>query len=238
MILSKGNLQVVLVTKDDKNIPVLDNVYVAPDGSTVGSNGRVMLAVSPVKKKVEKSVPLEAGTVPEEGVVLPSSFIKAVMRDIPKDREFGGLLEHLSVRAENGEPEVTVKITDGKRAQSIKGRRFPREYIDYLEVFRNAFSTRKRGVRTVLNLKRLLSLLNAVDKICDDRSGELPVYLEFAEDGTIIVRATDFRTAQDVVGVMSAYHGIEGEWKKMSVWERLLSKAKTMVKKSSCEKRT
>lgn len=237
MIISRGNLQVVLVTKDDRQIPVLDTVYIAGDGSTIGSNGRAMIAVGPVAKKVRDSVPLEEGLFPDGGIVLPTGMVKDILRSMPRDREFGGLLEHISVQASSEGPEVELTVTDGKRTRRLKGRRFNRPYLNYMEIFKEAFGRQKDHIRTALNLKRLLSVLNVINKICEDQAGELPVYLEFSSEGDIIIRATDLRTAQDIVVVMTAYHGIEGVWKPMTLWERLLSVGKTIAKKTTCAKR-
>jgi len=235
VIVGKTNLLVVGVTADDKRIPVLDNVYMAEDGSTVGSNGRVVLLVSPVHEQVRNNVPIEE-SYGGGGVAVEAKAVREAIRNMPRDTMFGGLLEHCDIKSFRGDKSSTQLITsDGHRKRQLSGRVWPRDYINYKKIVRLAFQNETAG-RVVLNLKRMLSLLISINKICADPSGETPIYLEFTNAGTIIVRATNRRMRQDVMGIMVTYTGTEGKWKNLSDWERGLTSKKTNIKRSRYKK--
>ena len=221
MIVSKANLQVVHATKVDKNIPALDNVHIAEDGSTVGVGGKMMLAVSPVQKEVKKKL---ANVLNESGggnVSVSSETVRTVMRAIPTDKQFHGLLEHCNVEPlEGGEARVTM--TDGKRRRNITGKLYPRDFLPWRKLMREASKVGEQGdsLRLVLNLKRLLLLLQTIEKVAPDTSGDNPVWIEFTDNGYIIIRAVNMINGQRCVGVMSPYEGVEGKWLENGDWER------------------
>jgi hypothetical protein len=220
MILSKGNLQVVAVTKRDAKLRALDNVHVTCDGSTVGCSGRSVLAVSPVRKKVKKGLPLEEkGKVRRRGVNVSADSIRAVLKDMPKDTKFDGLLEHCNMRKRTGEDVVVFTMSDGKRRRRVEGKVYPPAYVAYDKVLERSLAERE-GRKIVLNLDRLLTLLKTVAEICDDSSAETAAFVEFTENNDVIVRAQNAKTKQRCIAVMASYILKEKEWMKPNKWER------------------
>ena len=234
MIIGKTNLLVVGVTADDKRIPVLDNVFIAKDGSTVGSNGRVILLVSPVNESMKEDVPIkDSGIISDgSGIALDSKTVKETIQTMPRDTMFGGLLEHCNIK-ERADESIEVITTDGHRERKILGRKWPRDYIKYCDIVGEVFKEAEEhdSKQVVLNLKRMLSLLVTINKICADTSGETPVYLEITKEGSIILRATNRKTEQDIMGIMTAYRETEGKWKIQSDWEMSLIPKKTTIKR-------
>ena len=222
MILSKANLEIVRVTKDDKQQARLNTLHITEDGSTVASNGRAILAVSPVSEEREKQFPIKRnGDEREEDITLPAQFVKEILKNLPKDLMFKGVLEHCII--ENIDDDaVVVYVTDGKRTNSIKGQKHRQRYLSYGDVIGQAINDSSSRTRAVLNLKRLLTLLSTIDKVCPDSTGETPVYLEFTKDNDDIVRGYNRKTGQDIVAVMMSYKDykdIKGKFHINEKWE-------------------
>lgn len=221
MIVSKSNLQAVMVTKVDSKIPAIDNVHIAEDGSTIGIGGKMMLAIGPVKNEVKKKLGNVLKEQGEGGLTISSETIKEAIKNIPADRKFAGLLEHCNVERID-DTEVVVTMTDGKRNKKIRGRLYTRPFLPYKTLMKNAMETSGQGksLRLVMNLKRLILLLQAIEKSAPDTSGDNPVWIEFTEQNYVILRSVNMVTGQRCVGIMSPYEGIEGKWLDLDEWEQ------------------
>jgi len=236
MIISKANLEVVHATKVDKNIPAIDNVHIAEDGSSIGIGGKMMIAVSPVKREVKEKL---KNVLPEKGqggLTISSETVRSVLKSIPADRQFAGLLEHCNVeRLKNDASSAKITMTDGKRQRSVMGKLYTREFLPYKNLLRNAYSCSARsekegGMRLVLNLKRLLLLLTTIEKVAPDTTGENPVWIEFTKQGYIVIRGVNMVTGQRAVAVMSQYEGTEGKWLELDEWEKSFVEKKKLIK--------
>lgn len=216
-ILSKANLQVVTISSAEKAIPALNNLRVESDGTTVAANGRVVLAVSPVKEKTKESVIIDETQLPEEGCTVPAETVRDVIKNMPKDTNFGGLLEHCDLSVKDTKGQFLMK--DGKKPIKIGGSLYRHEYVKYREILGNALKGTLLSSRVVLNLKRFKSLINALDKVCPDSSGETPAFIEFTPNDDIVVRAVNPTNGQRAVAVMSSYKFAEGQWLEHSEWE-------------------
>ena len=216
MIVSKQGLRVVEVTKADSKVPVLDNVLIEKDGTCVGSNGKSILMVSPVKPETEDSLNNVLQKTGRAKMVVSADTVKQLLKDLPADKQFGGLLEHCDIERQG--QGCKVRLTDGKRRRSFQGKLYPRDYLPYRKIVEPALSSRD-GQKVVLNLKRLLALLSSIEKICPDTTGESPVWVEFS-DGQIILRGLNHINGQRCIGIMSTYKGIEGRWLEPDDWEK------------------
>lgn len=214
-IYSRSNLTAVDCT--GKNPPILHNVHFV-EGMTVAFDGKVLLVISPVEESRKKDIPLKEG---ETGpMTLSAETIREVLKNMPPDKQFGGLLEHADLSAEG-----TFKLTDGKRSRSISGKIYKKDFIDYKGVLRKARAA-KVAVRVVLNRKRLRNLLDVIDKACPDSSGEAPVFLEFTDENDIFVRAVHPINGQRALGYMTSYKLDEGKWLWPDDWESKLTNQK------------
>ena len=225
MIISKQGLRVVEITTADNKVPVLNNVLIEEDGTCVGSNGKSILMVSPVKQETEDALKNVLNKTEKAQMVVSADTIKQVLKDIPADKQFGGLLEHCDIEKQEG--ECRVRLTDGKRRRSFQGKLYPRKYLPYKKIVQPALSSRD-GRKVVLNLKRLLALLSTIEKICPDTTGESPVWVEFTNE-QIIVRGLNNTNGQRVIGIMSTYKGIEGRWLDPDAWEVGLSQGEITI---------
>lgn len=229
MYLSRKGLSVASLVKADSDIPGLDNVHVREDGSTVGSNGVTCMLVSPVRTEVKKIL---KGILKDRecgSVTLTSDTVKEVLKGLPIDKKFGGMTEHCCLESD-GSGDVEIHSTDGTRKSSIKGKVYRRPYIDYTVFLQ---SLRERGgKRVVVNLPRLLLLLQVIDKIIKTGDEENAVFIEFADNGSIILRGVDKVTGQRVLAVMNQYDNEEQNWLKPDEWEEsLVPKSKVRHKR-------
>jgi len=201
MILSKASLETLRVAVVDSKIPLLGNIHVETSGRCVASNAKVLLAVDPVIPEVRKR--LQAILPPSDPVTdsidIPVSTIKEIVKNLPRDNKFGGLLEHVHLSVVGD--DITFVTSDGRRRRTILGKRFTRGFIKYRDLLRRALGM-VPAVRVEVNLKRLLGLLNAVNAVVGDRVGDSGVLLSVGSDGTLMLRGTSPRMGQSCVGVM------------------------------------
>lgn len=225
MKLSKGNLLAVALTKTDKQIPVLDNVHITKEGGTVATNGLAVLCVSPVTDETKEKVPLDERKMFTDETI-SSETAKEVLKNMPRDTKFRGILEHCDYSSGKFE------LTDGKRKRTLSAKTWSRDYVKYRDVLRNAH-TRRDGKRCAVNIKRLMAILETIDKICPDSSKNAAVFLEFTEDNNIFFRCRNAATEQKVLAYMKAYDTSEMNWPELDAWERDLlgEKAHRKIKK-------
>lgn len=231
MIVSKSSLQAVHVTAKDKDIPALDNVRMERDGTMVGAAGNVVVAVAPVDPKVAAQVPLQNSGAGE--ATIAADTVRKALK-LLGDKMFGGLLEHcdISVRGE----DIVFTFTDGKRRHTMDGRAYRHPYIPWQTILSRAMRNRQPGQRVVLNRARLHLLLDTLEKVCPDSSGQSPVYLEFTTDGDIVCRARNAINGQRVVATMKNYALKGSAWLEEGEWERSLY-AETTVNNNNSGKR-
>jgi len=191
------------------------------------------LMVSPVLDETKDRL---KNVVKEEGadeLVISSDTVKTILKDIPNDRQFSGLLEHCNI--EKLGPDCRIRLTDGKRKRSFTGKCYPRSYLPFRKIVGPALasSERESGKRIVINLKRFIQLLSTIDKICPDTTGESPVWIDFTESGQIVLRGVNNINGQRCIGIMSAYQGIEGRWLEPDAWETsMMERPKNLLRKT------
>jgi hypothetical protein len=211
MILSRSNLLAYHATS--KNSPVLNNLHVTNDGSTVAFDGAALLLVSPVLEARKETLPIK-DSGPTKDITVSTDTIKEVLKALPVDKKFDGSLEHCDLSADG-----VFTHTDGPRDHTIRAKVYPRQYIDYRGVL-SAAKASPVVARVVLNRDRLANLLTMLDKICPDGTGEAPVFLEFTQDNDIFMRAINPLNKQRAIAYMTSYKGEEGQWLEEDAWER------------------
>lgn len=217
MLISKSSLEAGRLAAIDKGVPVLNNLCLRTDGSVVAANGKSMIFVSPVPKDIASKVPLKQEEVSED-IVLSLETVGELGRAVPRDTMFKGVLEHLEVRDGGAEGEVLVKVTDGKRHKDIRCRSYGRRFIDTERVLGDVLGSRKLG-QVAVNLRRFLSVVETLNKVCPDGSGEVPLYLEFYEKATIL-RTVNLKTGQRAVAIVYNYRPDALTWMEESEWEK------------------
>lgn len=229
MIISKAALGVATVAGKDTNVPILNSVCIEPSGEVVATNGLVLCVVSPVSEKMRNAVPLEPKEPMSEQVVLTAEAIKTVIKAMPRDTQFKGLLEHCAMRPE-GTDKVKVVVTNGRSNSEMTLRRMAEGYPDYRAVLRKAAKDRCDGnSRTILNRKRMDQLVKAMSHVCPYHGKFSPVYWEFTKGGNIIVRAKNELTGQRMLSVFSTMHATAERWMEWDEWEERICGMETIT---------
>lgn len=218
MIVSKGNLQVHEIAVLDKAIPALAWVCFTKEGISVAANGKSVLIVTATNAEIARQVPID-NTVVGGDLCIPFETCKEVLRGMPKDVLFKGLLEHVDISREG-----VFTLTDGIRKRTITAKVYEREWIKWRDIAKRAEAP---GTRCVMNRKRFLKLLETIDAICQDSE---EVYLQISSD-VVSVRAMNQRTGQRALGIMNVYKGVEA-WLDVEIAEPM----KQGVKRVLCRK--
>lgn len=230
MILSKANLLAINITEKGGDTR-LQTLHVAKDGSTIAANSRTLIAVSPVEKGVRENLTFLKGSEHDEAGTITAETVKSVLKYMPKDLLYKGLLEHCSFE------EGKFSIHDGKRTQRVEAKLFDREYINYKEAFEKIGKAKVKN-RIVINLKTLLTTLQVIDKIAQNTTNDNPIYIDITEDGHLVLRSLNYRTNQRVIAFTSAYKQEETKWMAWNLWERrLLGKLKGLTNRLLKRKR-
>jgi len=212
MIVSRGALAAgAAVAKVDG-----EPIVLRTDGAVLALNRFVALAVGPLTPEHLQRVPLTATPV-SEAMHLEAEVAGGIVRDIARDRRFGGLLEHADVRVE-GLDRIEVEMTDGVRRRTQVLKRLPRAG-DGEAIRREVYQT-SGATRLVANRKRLQAALDALDAAAPDTTGEAPVWIEFdAERNALLLRAIDYRTSQRSAVRVQGYRAEAGKWLERDGWE-------------------
>lgn len=227
-LLSKVNMQTVAVVSGDNFDRGLCGVRIEPDGSTVASNGRMIMAVSPSPQNVPFSDVGERQPIPPQGIVLEAEHVKEALRNLPKDTKGRGQFAALVRPTAGGAGKVglaTVGLDGTERVVRKKVR--TDGYPDWKKSLQKAYNggrtkdpmtgEDRKQVRCCVNRKDLIDLLTAMDKACPDRGAEDPIFIEFGNG--IVLRAGARDTGQHVIGSLNAYN-TRGEWLEYDAFEK------------------
>lgn len=218
MIINKTNLLVSGVVGKDKNQPILSTVHVTENGDTIACNGKAILAIEGVDKIRKESVPFSgAGEELHEAFTLPLDLVNKIIRSIPQDKQFDGLLEMIHINKGRQDGDLTITTHDGKGEKQIKGSKYHRQYVDFEKIADHLYFDKKIVARVILDRKRLLALLQTMDKVC----GDTPTFIEITEDNDMLLRSYSSNTEQRVVAIMA---GVKTEWEDTCDFTRSLSK--------------
>jgi hypothetical protein len=225
MILSKAALQLVELTTPDKDVPVLDCVCIEPSGIVVACNRMMTAAVLPIGVEVQKNVPLEDSGRLHTQMVLTSASVRSILKIIPKDRLFHGMLEFCDID-ENG----NVTVTDGRQKHLIKVSPVKVKFIQYRDEFRAALCAYDNwintgvehpvgGTKAIINRKRFKAFVDTLEKVCPYDGNFSPIWIDFSSSDYVVARAKNEITGQQVTAIIPRS---AGEWIMIDKSERLL----------------
>jgi len=214
MILSKASLAIEKIANVDDG-----PCTITQDGAIAGSARRAAMVVTPLEEKQRDAV---AKVLPPQKLKGETNLAARTIRDmdklIPKDSTFKGLLEYCDV-TDLGDDGVEVTSTDGHRVQSIRARR-ARKRVDVGAVMRAMVEvvTTRHVATFVVNRKRLMALLDALNRACPDSASASPVWVSIGDDGDVVLRAENRATGQRAWALMSSGNAKEspplGEWEQ------------------------
>lgn len=186
------------------------------DGSTVGCNGKVIMAVGPVDMKRIHS-PIEQQASPgAQGVSIPLDLLGEVIKILPKEKRID--LQIAAMTACNDTRKIQFSTTDMRHAKSISGLPKTSPFPNWRNLFKKARGV--EGPRVCVNRRDLLDLLHALEEAAPDRGGENPVFIEINPEGSgMILRCNNRETNQRAIGAITAYN-TNGQWMPADEWER------------------
>lgn len=218
MLLSKANLLIIQVASTDANRAELTGLRIEADGSTVASNGFILLAVEPLAAAEATPTRVVGAGMLEAGVTVYREDVAEVLRALPKELE-------MQVAAVRERADGFIEFTTRNRRQERKvaGRPLSRLYHRWRDILRGAFgAARAYGIRLAVSRAQLLALVNCVNAACPDPSGTAPIFLEIAgETEPVIVRSINYQTGQRVVGMFYPVKAGDN-WLPYSRWEARL----------------
>ena len=217
MLFHKSNLVVSQVASRDPNDLGVNCVHLAPDGSTVATNGRLILAVSPVDEEKVRFPNVGEQTTPGgQGVSVPLDLIEKAVKNIPKDKRSG--VQYVATTKNRDVAKVEFTTTDLRHEERIAG--FPKRepFPDWKGVIRSVRGL-EDPVKVCVNRRDLIAILQALDDACPDVAGDNPVFLEVNPEGKgLVLRCVNRETSQRAVGAITAYQ-TGGNWLPRDVWE-------------------
>lgn len=225
MIYSKANLEVVQLAHKDPRQRNLNGVKFESDGSTVATNGRTLLAVSPVQEEVQKGFPtnvVEQIDPGNYGVLMPVEVVEKALKGLPRDKRTG--LQHAAMSRVEDPGRVGFTSIDAKGDPTTVAA-LPK--IEVFPAWRRIVKERITGggagtTRGCFNRKDLLELLKAMESACPNKGDINPIYVEMSNDGSgMVLRCPNYETGQHAVGVVGAFD-TKGSWLPFDKWERKL----------------
>lgn len=219
MIISKASLEAHRIGKIDK-LPL----RIGKDGSVMGRSRKAYLISSPLPEDFRTKHPIFKNYPLPTPVIISADSSAEVYRDIKRDTKFRGLLEHTDVefRGDSIEDGLRFKLSDGRRPRllDVQAQHGGEEPKLILRKIFAALNDPGKGISACLNTRRLLQLLESIDRSCSDSTGETPVWMALTPEGDIALRAVSRVTGQRFLGYMRAYTGVEGKAPPLSSWEK------------------
>ena len=225
---SKFGLAVAMVASKDVRDVALNRVHLASDGSTVASNGRALLAVSPplpAKARTFPQVEADMAETPANGVGMSLADVARVRRNFPTEKRPSLQFAQLT-RCDD--TKVELMTTDGKTHLKVAGALARGKFPRWRKVLAAAKKQANKA-RFCVDRQSLILALQAIDKACPDRGGYNPVFVEIGEPlDAVVLRSQNFETGQVALGIVRPLQVVD--WLKPGDWERGLGKASGAVK--------
>lgn len=235
MLFSKANLMAASVASKKGFDRALHGVRFEPDGSTVGSNGKMLMVIAPADP-TRVTFPDTAGEQMEpgdQGLVMPVDVVEKILKNLAKEGAQRLSLYHVAMTRVPDPARVGFTCVDAKGDPTTVAA-LPKNdiYPDWKAIVNNIRGDGE-GLRVCLNRSDMIELLKALEKACPDRGEANPVFLEFSREGRgVIARCINYDTGQHVIGALNAYKLKDGQWLEYSLWEKGLFKlVKKILKK-------
>lgn len=243
MLFSRSNLAAVRVASRDKSDLPLHQLRVEEDGTTVASDGHVVMAVEPLeveeRKRPDGFPPAsESGEVDgRDGFGVLPDVVETAIRNMPKG---ANALLRFAVLTKNIGGRVELSSTDLTKWQRVEGRVARKPFPEWRSVLKGLkrklvelFRRSREHRRLCVDRGSLIKALQALHEACP--SPDNAVFIEFGEqsDG-LLMRCMSVETGQRAIAVLKAFK-LEGEaWLPMSRWEqKVLGRQVKRLKRSA-----
>jgi hypothetical protein len=224
-----GAIEIARVEKDD---PGLGCVLLEPDGTVAAVNQWALYAAMPVSLAIVKSLPIkEADTPIKDPCAISISQLTNLCKAIPIDRQFRGMLEHVSIRQDG--QFVDCEFNDGKAI--VRQRLRCSKPVATLTTWKSRLAGLTSGqpsetAKFVYNRARLVSVVAAIEASCK-YSGEFAFISQDQFPLGYIWKSINELTGQTVI----CAHVLPSVAKMpdKSEWEKSIFKSKIVLNKRS-----
>ena len=223
MLFSKANLMVSQVASTDEHAIYTNCVHLNPDGSTVATDGNVMMAVSPLNvEALHIQFPLPRGAVHttpahSKGTSVTLELIERAIKNLPKDKRTS--LQNVAMIQPKEEGKVALLTAHMQGSETIERNPRREEFPPWMSLFQKLRGN--SGTKVCVNRQSLIHLLQAMEEACPDKGGQNPIYLEIDSAGSgIVLRAENAETQQRAIGCITRYNLKPGQWLPADPWER------------------
>ena len=218
MLFSKANLMVGKVASQNATDLGINCIRLNADGSSVASNGKVLMAVGPVEEeKVHFPDVGPQATPGNQGVSVPLDLLEKTVKNLPKDKRTS--LQHVAMTQARDPRKIEFTTTDMRHEQRVAGMPKTDPFPEWKGILQRVRGNSDVCLRVCLNRQSVIDLLHALEEACPDRGGENPVYLEIHPEGKgMILRCINRETGQRAIGGITAYN-TNGQWLPADSWE-------------------
>jgi len=219
MLLSKASLAIKDAASNDPMDKTLNGLHVDVDGTTVASNGTIILAVGPVQESlVEFPVGKLRKRTAGAAFTLRREQVDQVLKNIPKDKRQHTQFALLTESDDPNKVELTTVSLSGleqKVAMPPMFGQFP-AWKDTIRGLRG-----KDPIKVCVNRKMLIDLLKIMDDASPDRTGQFTAWIEVnSERNGLIIRCQNTETGQRIMGGIACRMVDESKWLSLDFWEQ------------------
>jgi hypothetical protein len=218
MLFSAGNLAVAAVASKNPTDIGLNCVHLDPDGTSVATDGKMLMAVGPVDASKFHFPDVGEQTTPPSprGVSVPLDLIDKAAKNMPRDKR--PALRHVALVKARDNKKIELATTDMRHEQKVAGLPKNEPFPDWRALIRTVRGS--GGSRICVNRKALVELLRALENACPDRGDENPVFVEINPEGTgLVMRCFNRETGQRAIAASKAYN-TKGQWLQQDSWEQ------------------
>lgn len=230
MLINKAMLAGALeVCRTDKEFPILNTVLIDTDGTICAMNKMVLYAAEPVLESVSERVPLPAKGKLRDRIVLSSEMATELLKMIPTDKVFKGLLEHASVDfVDETGSELNIVIKDGQHTKTVKMHSLNMQWGEWKKVFIETKKHISSVQNFVYNRKRLEASVAAIRASCNYQGDFAAIFSEYCTLGRMLWKCVNELTGQSVV-IVSNLAEIQQVNNVVGAWEKSLYQSKLVL---------
>ena len=240
MIIHRSNVEISQLASRDPLDRGLNGLRLEADGSTVASNGRVILAVGPPSPE-KAAIPSEAceHTTPgTNGLVLPVDLAEKTLKSMPS-RTKRAALQYTALSKVKNPNQIGLTVIDERgNTTTHTAHPNPDPYPDWKTTIQEIQGgSNEKSLKVCVNRKDLLDILKTLESAAPNK-GDSPLFLEIPEEGQgIIARCKHVETGQHLVAALRPMD-TGGKWLPNDKWENGVFARKRAVTRIKTKKRS
>ena len=215
MKLDRKSLAVHHAAADEKTRYAINSVLLEPDGTTVATNGKMLLAVQAVGHDPDESLEM---VPPKEQFVIPLDFAQDVFKAIPKSRRAAyGKFDYATIT--EAEPDkLNIRIQNG-HVQLMETKPEEGNYPKWRDIMPKI---QKKTLRFCLGLEVLEKLVKVLKEVLPKDDWQKTPHIEFlVEDPkkAILIRAQVGDDGRRLIGALMPVTCRDGS-DELTDWEK------------------